>query len=215
MAGRAVPSKLYLVVETGESALDRLAAALASIRPASILLRPPPGRTLDAQSVLGLIALAQKENVAVLLEDDAQLVRVTKADGVHLAWSKDIAARAAEAREILGNRYMLGADVGRSRHDAMEIGEAGADYIAFGIPAHVEDRATAAERRLELCEWWAEIFEIPCVAFDVDDLDDAQQLADAGADFVALRLEDGSSPADLKSFLEAADERIGAAAPTG
>ncbi len=89
---------------------------------------------------------------------------------------------------MLGTRYIVGVDVGRSRHDAMTLAEAGADYIAFGIPPHVEDRAASAARRLELVAWWSEIFEIPCVAFDVDTADDATALAGAGADFVAMRL---------------------------
>ena len=63
---------------------------------------------------------------------------------------------------------------GASRHDAMELGEAGADYVAFGIPPDVEDRAVAVERRLDLIAWWSEVFELPCVAFDVADAEEAR-----------------------------------------
>lgn len=188
MPTSSAPSKLYLLLETGVNAQSRLDAALAGAVPTSLLLMPPRGKALDATSVLPLLEQAQKRNIAVMLADDAQLVRTTKADGVDLTWSKDIARRAAEAREILGHRYMLGADVGKLRHDAMELGEAGADYIAFGIPAHVEDRETARKRREELCEWWTDIFEIPCVAFDVDTAEDAETLAALGSDFVAIAL---------------------------
>jgi thiamine-phosphate pyrophosphorylase len=96
-------------------------------------------------------------------------------------------ARYGEARDILGGRFIVGADAGRSRHDAMTLGEAGADYVGFGIPAHVEDRESARSRRLELVGWWSEIFEVPCVAFDVETAEEAARLAAAGADFVALR----------------------------
>lgn len=204
MSGPNAPSKLYLVIEAGPTAADRLATALATVTPSTVCIAPAAGKPLDAEAVLGLIKLAQAKDIAVLLADDAQLARVTKADGVHLTWSKDIAARASEAREILGNRFILGVDVGRSRHDAMELGETSVDYIAFGIPEHVEDRATATERRLELCDWWAEIFEVPCVAFDVDDLDDAADLADVGTDFIAIRLPSAVTGADLAAFLAAA-----------
>lgn len=208
MSGGKAPSKLYLVLEAGPSAPDRLAAALAVAQPASVLIRPALGKTLDAQAVLPLIASAQSRDVAVLLADDAQLVRTTKADGVHLCWSKDVIQRAAEAREILGHRYMLGVDVGRSRHDAMEMGEAGADYIAFGIPPHVEDRDTARARRIELVQWWAEIFEVACVAFDVETADDAERLAAAGADFVALTLPAGAAADDIGRLVTDVDVRI-------
>lgn len=207
------PSKLYLVLETGPNAADRLGAALAGATPSSLLLVPPKGKTLEAQAVLPLIATAQTRGIAVMLADDAQLVRTTKADGCHLTWTKNLEARATEAREIMGTRYMLGVDVGRSRHDAMELGEAGVDYIAFGIPDHVEDRATAIERRLELCGWWAEIFEVPCVAFDVDDLDDAADLADAGTDFIAFRLPAAVTGAELGALLADLRSAVAAEAP--
>ncbi len=213
MTGPSVPSKLYLVIEAGPTAADRLATALAAVSPSTVCIAPAAGKPLDAEAVLPLIRLAQAGDVAVLLADDAQLARVTKADGVHLTWSKDIAARVAEARDILGNRFILGVDVGRSRHVAMELGEAGVDYIAFGIPDHVEDRTTAIERRLELCGWWAEIFEVPCVAFDVDDLDDAADLADVGTDFIAFRLPAAVTGAELGGLLADLRSAVAAEAP--
>lgn len=208
MPAAAPSSNLYLVLRAGPAAHDRLAATLATATPASLLIKPAPDSPLDAQDVLPLIKLAQSHGVAVLLADDAQMVRTTKADGVHLTWSKDLAARVGEAREILGHRYMLGVDCGRSRHEAMEQGEAGADYVAFGIPGHVEDRDTAAQRRAELCEWWGAIFEVPCVAFDVDDLDDARRLAELGADFIAVDLPEGLAAADLQAFVAEASRSL-------
>ena len=136
-----------------------------------------------------LVELAQAKEIAALIAGDAQLARTLRADGVHLPWSKDVAASYGEAREVLGTRYIVGVDVGRSRHDAMTIAESGADYIGFGIPPHVDDRASATARRLELVSWWSEIFEVPCVAFDVETAEDAMALAAVGADFVAMHSE--------------------------
>jgi thiamine-phosphate pyrophosphorylase len=84
----------------------------------------------------------------------------------------------------------------------MTLGEAGADYVGFGIPALVEDRETARERRLELVAWWSEIFEVPCVAFDVEADEDAGLLAQAGADFVALRVPATASINELSRWGE-------------
>jgi thiamine-phosphate pyrophosphorylase len=81
--------------------------------------------------------------------------------------------------------------------DAMMLGEAGADYVGFGIPAHVEDRETARARQLDLVAWWGEIFEPPCVAFDVETIGDAAHLAAAGADFVALKPPSTSTSTEL------------------
>jgi thiamine-phosphate pyrophosphorylase len=198
-------TELYLVVDASTEP-SMLARIIADAQASAILITPGNAGALDPPRVKTLIESAQSVGAAALIEGDAALARTLRADGVHLPWSKDIASRYSTAREILGTRYIVGTDAGRFRHDAMALGEAGADYVGFGIPAHVEDRETARGRRLELVEWWSEIFEIPCVALDVDALADAAALAAAGADFVALQLPD-DAPAD---WIRAASAAIAA-----
>jgi thiamine-phosphate pyrophosphorylase len=200
--GLEVQSRLY-VSASADADPQQVAARLNAAGAATLLIAAREGSALTAAEARPLVELAQKMDIAALIEGDAQLARTLRADGVHLPWSKDIAARYAEAREILGTRYIVGVDVGRSRHDAMSLAEDGADYIGFGIPAHVEDRQTAVERRLELIFWWSEIFEVPCVAFDVDNADEAIALAAAGADFVAMRLGVDLAAADYAKLASA------------
>ena len=184
------PCQLYLVIEPGPGAIDRLQAALQVAPVASVLIAPRPGTKLGAGEVKPLVDLAQKANVAALLQDDARLARTLKADGVHVSASSDVLAAYDEARGILGQGGIVGVDAGNSRHDAMQAGEAGADYIAFGRPpADAEDYET----REDLLAWWAEIFEIPCVGFDVSTAAEAAMLADTGAEFAALALPAGES----------------------
>ena len=158
-----IPTELYLVLEIDEkdganfSAV--LEAALGAAPFASVLVTPPLGRPLAIPMVNSIVELLQSRNIAALIADDASLARQLRTDGVHLTWSKDQLERFAEAREILGARFIIGVDAGRSRDDAMTLGEAGADYIAFG----------PGEAQPDLIAWWAEIFEVPCVAFDVAD----------------------------------------------
>jgi len=208
--GLEARSRLYVVVSAGDDP-SRVAPLLEAAGAATLLIAARHDAPLTADTVRPLVELAQKRDVAALVANDAQLARTLRADGVHLEWSKDIAARYAEAREILGNRYIVGVDAGRSRHEAMSLAEAGADYIAFGIPPHVEDRAAAGERRRELVAWWSEIFEIPCVAFDVETPEEAIALAAAGADFVAMAGDAIAAPdaaAGLaKAVAEAAHQR--------
>lgn len=191
-------SRLCIVAAAGAD-LTRLGPVLEAADAATLLITAGASG-LTAQTARPLVELAQKKDIAALIEGDAQLARTLRADGVHLPWSKDIAAHYAEAREVLGTRYIVGVDVGRTRHDAMSIAEQGADYIGFGIPAHVEDRATAIERRRELISWWSEIFEVPCVAFDVETVDEARVLAAAGADFIATRADFELDPAAARSL---------------
>jgi thiamine-phosphate pyrophosphorylase len=218
MTGGGVPTQLYLVLPvTAADAQDLAArvAAAARVGPvATVLIEPDASAPPSPSELADAVTAIQKLGIATLLAGDAALARVVKADGVHLVPSKSLQAAFGEARETLGSRFIVGADVGRSRHDAMSLGEAGADYIGFGIPAHVEDRATARERRLDLVQWWAEIFEVPCVAFDIDTPADAEDLARAGADFLALRLPAEIPANTIAHHLAPYVALLGAAAPT-
>jgi thiamine-phosphate pyrophosphorylase len=79
------------------------------------------------------------------------------------------------ARKRLGASAIVGADCGASRHFAMEMAEAGADYVGL---------ANGGEGGSELIAWWGELFEVPCVALDPVEPDEAGALAGLGADFV-------------------------------
>jgi thiamine-phosphate pyrophosphorylase len=195
-------TRLFIIVEASIEgrALESLVASGDS---AVVLFAPLPGGSLEPARLKPLVEIAQAKGAAALVEADAKLARTLRADGVHLPWSKDVVARYREARESLGQRFIVGADAGRLRDDAMTLGEAGADYVGFGIPPHVSDRETARERRLELVAWWSEIFEVPCVAFDVETLEEAATLARAGADFVALAMPPDAEPS--RWVREAAD----------
>jgi thiamine-phosphate pyrophosphorylase len=189
----AEPScRLYAVVEVRHAAHERLATALAAADLAAVLLAPVGGTPLEANEARPLIELAQRANVAALVAGDAPLARALGADGVHLGSTGDLTAAFEAARSALGARGIVGVDAGISRHDAMTLAEAGADYVGFGAPARLNNRDKARARRDDLVAWWAEIFEVPCVAFDVEEPEEAQRLVCAGADFVAVRL--GAEP---------------------
>ena len=193
-------NRLYLAVDTAEGALQRLQAALvAAPAAAAVLLKSRGGGHADIAEIRPLVEAAQSKGAAVLLEDDARLARTLRADGVHLSWTIDIVERYAEARDILGTRYIVGASAGASRHDALTLGEAGADYVGFGLAADLPE-ADAQDDRLDLIDWWAEIIEVPCVALDIVSTAEATQVLNAGADFVALCLPAGSSPAASAEF---------------
>ncbi len=179
-------------------------AALDAVEIASLVIESPEQGPLVADRVRPLIEAAQARGVAALLMNDVRLARTLKADGVHLAVSPTSLADYATALEILGSRGLIGVDAGRSRHDAMALGEAGADYVAFGIPDFVAERDIAMQRQIDLVQWWAEIFEVPVVAFDVAIPEQAGALALVGADFVSLRLSPAATYGDVKVLVESA-----------
>ena len=181
--------RLVLAIEAGEGAVDRLTAVLAAVPVASVIIAPVGERPLVQSEVAALVEAGQSQGTAMLVAEDVEMARAVRADGVHIGYSEDVKAACETARAVLGGRAIVGGDAGRSKHEAMTLGEIGADYVAFGVPAFVKDRDTAFERQRDLVEWWAEIFEIQCVAMDVASLEHAAALAAAGADFICLRLE--------------------------
>jgi thiamine-phosphate pyrophosphorylase len=102
------------------------------------------------------------------------------ADGAHLTG----VAKFAAALSLLKPERIAGAGGLRSRHDAMLAGEAGADYVMFGEPDR-NGRRPRFEELQEHLTWWAELFEIPCVAYAVGK-DEIAPLSRTGVDFIAL-----------------------------
>ena len=193
-------AQLYVIVEVDEGAQERVEAALGTAGIACLLLAPPEGGALAADRLVPLVEAVQARQVAALIADDIELALAVRADGVHLG-PGNLEETYERARSVLGDRAIVGVDAGISKHDAMTSAEAGADYIAFGAPARLKDRDKARVRRDELVAWWAEIFEVPCVALDVEGRDEAEVLARAGADFIAVRLAAGESPAAARELL--------------
>lgn len=192
---------VYLVLPPGFETDDqahrttRLITSLQSL-PVSAVLLPPP-RNADANSdgetLRPLVATIQNENVAAIVSDDAKLARTLDADGVHLPWRATITTDYETARGVGGGQMMIGADAGKSRHDAMVLAESGADYIAFGVPPELKDQESARARQAELIAWWAELFEIPVVAFHITTPAQGHSARQAGADFIAATLPPNST----------------------
>lgn len=189
----APPPKLCLVVETRNDPewCARVGAALDATAAVTLVLAPPGGATsIPPDLARPLIELAQAREVAVLLVDDCAAAREARADGVHLTWRPDIETAFGIARAELGPRSIVGVEAGASRHDAMSLGEAGADYVAF--PRAPGDES-ALDVQSELIAWWSELFVVPAVAYGVETAEQAARLARSGADFIAVHLPAGLS----------------------
>ncbi len=126
---------------------------------------------------------AQRRNVAFLLNDRPDLAFETGCDGVHIGQED---GTYAQARAAIGKDGIVGVTCHDSRHLAMEAGEAGADYVAFGAfyPTETKEPPTFAEP--DLLKWWSELMEVPCVAIGGITTGNARPLVEAGADFLAV-----------------------------
>lgn len=136
-----------------------------------------------AAAVDVIAPIAQARGVAVIMNDRPDLAARFDCDGVHIGQSD---GTLAEARRIVGKERMVGVTCHDSRHLAMEAAEGGADYVAFGafFPTTTKDAPTRAEP--EILSIWQETMEVPCVAIGGITADNAEGLAAAGADFLAV-----------------------------
>ena len=127
--------------------------------------------------------IAQQRDVAFLMNDRPDLARETGCDGVHIGQED---ASYAEARRLLGPDRIVGVTCHDSRHLAMEAGEAGADYVAFGAFFPTGSKEAKTRAAPELLEWWHELMEIPSVAIGGITAENCGELVRAGADFLAV-----------------------------
>jgi len=128
-------------------------------------------------------ALCAEREVAFIINDSIGLAKRLNADGVHLG-QEDGDPR--EARKQLGPKVQIGVTCHDSRHLAMEAGEAGADYVAFGAFYPTTTKETTHRAEPSILGWWTTLFELPCVAIGGITPDNAAPLIAAGADFLAV-----------------------------
>lgn len=158
-----------------------LPALLACADVAALLLHLAPAdeRTL-IKRIKALAPTVQGAGVALLVDGHPDLVARSGADGAHLT---GVAALEA-ALPALKPERIAGVGGLATRHDAMVAGEAGADYLLFG-DADGEGRRPTIEAIAERIQWWAEVFQPPCVGAAAT-CDEARAFAAAGADFILL-----------------------------
>lgn len=201
---RRPPCQLYLVspLDVTGGFADRLKRALEAGPVAAFQFRV---KDIDQHAAAALAEPLQRicsdADVAFIVNDSIALAKRLGADGVHLGQDD---GDPQEARSELGANAQIGVSCHASRHLAMEAGEAGADYVAFGafyptttkVAEHVADPV--------LLSWWSTVFELPCVAIGGITPANAAPLVKAGADFLAVShgVWGGDEAAAVKAFGE-------------
>jgi thiamine-phosphate pyrophosphorylase len=165
-------------------AREELARALGAGDVAALQIRLKDASEDDIlRATEAILPVAHAHDVAVLMNDRADLAVKSGCDGAHLGQED---GDHAAARKLLGPERMLGITCNASRHLAMEAGEIGADYVAFGAFFPTGTKETVHHAEPELLEWWSEMFEIPCVAIGGINAQNCAPLVRAGADFLAV-----------------------------
>ncbi len=202
--------QLYLIspLETGGDFPDQLRSALEGGPVAAFQFRV---KDIDPDEAARLAAplkdICDEFDVAFVVNDDVALAQRLNADGVHLGQSDE---NLKAARATLGKDVQIGITCHDSRHLAMEAGEGGANYVAFGAFFPTRTKETTYRPGLDILEWWSEMMEIPCVAIGGITPENCRPLVDAGADFIAVSSAVWNDPAGparaVREFFAIMDE---------
>jgi len=180
------PCQLYLIspLEVGGDFPERLREALEAGPVAAFQLRVKGVDQHEAARLAEpLQRLCADREVAFIVNDDMGLAKRIGADGVHLGQDD---GDPRDARTLLGPQAQIGVSCHDSRHLAMEAGEAGADYVAFGAFFPTATKETRHRPDPSILSWWATLFEMPCVAIGGITPENGRVLVEAGADFLAV-----------------------------
>jgi thiamine-phosphate pyrophosphorylase len=180
------PCQLYLIspLEVGRDFPAILTLALSAGPVAAFQFRVKGVSAHDAARLAEpLQAICAEHDVAFIVNDSISLAKRLKSDGIHLGQGD---GDVKEARIELGPQAQIGVTCHNSRHLAMEAGEAGADYVAFGAFFPTTTKQVEHQAEIETIEKWSRIMEIPCVAIGGITPENATPVINAGADFIAV-----------------------------
>lgn len=175
------PPRLHLVVPetTGQHAIRCFSAICAAGDVASAL---SPGDLVPV-----LLPLAAKHNVALLSLDEKH---ARACDGIEVTTRADY----DHARNLLGADKIVGALCGVSRHMAMDLAEAGANYVAF-------HQARLKPHEEPIIQWWSSLFEVPCIAADPVGPEGVAALLTQQPDFIRPPDSIWSSPEEARRII--------------
>ena len=184
--GDRPPCQLYLIspLDVGGDFPERLEQALSGGGVAAFQFRVKGVDQHEAARLAEpLKPICAAHEVAYIVNDDMGLAKRLGADGVHLGQGD---GDPRDARALLGPSAQIGVTCHDSRHLAMEAGEAGADYVAFGAFFPTSTKEVKHRPDPSILSWWATLFEMPSVAIGGITPENGQELVDAGADFLAV-----------------------------
>jgi thiamine-phosphate pyrophosphorylase len=189
---------------------DRVLSALEGGDAASIIL---VGETSDVDTFQQwceeIAPDAQTRGVAVIIAGDTRVAGRIGADGIHLdAAPMDV----AEMVKRHDGKMIVGAYGGKTRDEALDIGEAQPDYMFFGRFGF-DDKPEAHPRNLALAQWWAEMIEIPCIVQAGSDISSVEAAAATGAEFVGLSSAVFAAGVDPRAAVADANRRLDETAP--
>lgn len=177
--------RLVVISPSGDDwrrAADGIAAAIDGGDIASLILWPGDLNERDFQRLCeAAVPAAQAADVAAIIAWDSRIAGRCGADGIHVRGREDLAMKRRDDEADI----IVGADGGKNRHDALEVGEMRPDYVFFGRFGY-DTRPDPHPRNIALASWWAELVEIPCIVMAGSTLESLTEAAATKAEFVAV-----------------------------
>jgi len=166
---------------TREIADHELVDLIKTVKVAALILYDRDGDEMRLQRRASiLVPLLQAQGVAVLIAGDARIAVRVGADGIHCEDGFQL-----EGEHDNKPAMMIGYGNIKDRHRAMELGEAGADYIMFG-KLDADNEAAPHPRNLRLAAWWSPLMEVPCIVQAGSDHEMIDKAIETGCEFIAI-----------------------------
>ena len=183
---KLIPQRLVLVLHASgdaEAQAAVLATALSGGDVASVIIVQ---NTLDEAAFLSaseiLVPIAQEAGAAAIIAGDTRAIGRSGADGIHLTAEP---RHIADAIKKSNGKSIVGANAGKTRDQALDVGEERPDYIFIG-KLDGDTHEDPHPRNLEMGQWWAEIIEIPAIIMAGNTVNSVADAAATGAEFIAL-----------------------------
>lgn len=181
----------------------KLGAAFEGGDVACVLIYMPTASSKDIQAAAEtLVPIIQNAGAAALVYADTQAAGRSGADGVHIETSLEDVKLAVESFQPA---KIVGAGGTKLKHEDMETAETGIDYLFIGR-LDLEEQDEAHQKTIAKADWWAELFETPCVALGGRTIASVEAAAATGSDFVALKDAVWSHPEGPAAAVSAANE---------
>ncbi|HFC93327.1 MAG TPA: thiamine phosphate synthase [Leucothrix mucor] len=130
-----------------------------------------------------LLSLCQEYNVCFIINDDIQLAKQVRADGVHLGRDD---GSISEARDVLGDNAIIGVTCYQDIERAVEAEKSGANYVAFGSFFASPTKPNAPRADIKLLQQARVQLSLPICCIGGITLQNADRLIEHGADMVAV-----------------------------
>lgn len=127
--------------------------------------------------------LCDEYGALLIINDDIELARETKADGVHIG--KDDQSL-QQARDVLGDDSIIGVSCYDQLELALKADSEGADYIAFGSFFSSNIKPQAPRASIELISRFKQQSDTPLCCIGGITRSNHRPLLDAGADMLAV-----------------------------